>query len=184
MWTIGSSSVAPVVHGWGTRPLYSSYFRMCKVLSPVEWSRLGVTICTWHTTYIHFRMCVQEKLNVRMEVQSKKLEKFLNTFMWFHREIFISHSPGTSDEFNWRNPIWWPKIVDLENWSSQSPDVKWDEGPPADLTQCHDVPSCVSHDSLMFKHKIDSPTAITVVHYIQDHWASGFSPLSSIQNTT
>ena len=184
MWTIGSSSVAPVVHGWGTRPLYSSYFRMCKVLSPVEWSRLGVTICTWHTTYIHFRMCVQEKLNVRMEVQSKKLEKFLNTFMWFHREIFISHSPGTSDEFNWRNPIWWLKIVDLENWSSQSPDVKWDEGPPADLTQCHDVPSCVSHDSLMFKHKIDSPTAITVVHYIQDHWASGFSPLSSIQNTT
>jgi len=44
-------------------------------------------------------MCVQEKLNVWMEVQSKKLEKFLNTSMWFHREIFISHSPGTSDEF-------------------------------------------------------------------------------------
>jgi len=114
MWTIGSSSVAPVVHGWGTGPLYSSYFWMRKILAPVERSRLGVTIRTRHTTYIHFCMCVQEKLNVRMEVQSKKFKKFLNTFMWLHREIFISHSPVTSDEFNWRNPIWWLKTVDLE----------------------------------------------------------------------
>jgi hypothetical protein len=45
-------------------------------------------------------MCVQEKLNVGMEIQSEKLEKFLNTCMRFHREVFISHSPGTSDEFN------------------------------------------------------------------------------------
>ena len=150
MWTIGSSSVAPVVHGWGTGPLYSSYFWMCKVLAPVERSRLGVTIRTEHTTYIHFCMCVQEKLNVRMEVQAKKLEKFLNTFMWLQREVFISHNPGTSDEFNWRNPIWWLKILDLENWSWQSPDIKWDKEPTAEPTQCRDVPLCASHDSLMF----------------------------------
>jgi hypothetical protein len=45
-------------------------------------------------------MCVQEKLNVRMEVQPKELEKILNTFVWFHREIFISYSPVKSDELN------------------------------------------------------------------------------------
>jgi len=41
-------------------------------------------------------MCVQKKLNVRVEVQSKELEKILNTFVWFHREIFISYSPAKS----------------------------------------------------------------------------------------
>ena len=85
---------------------------------------------------------------------------------------------------NWRYPIWWLKIVYLEKWSWQSPDVKWDEEPPADLIRCHDVPSRVGHDSIMFKHKSNSPTAITIVHYIQDHWASGLWPLSSIPNTT
>jgi hypothetical protein len=122
-------------------------------------------------------------LSFRMEVQSKKLEKFLNTLMWFHRKIFITHSPGTSDEFNWRNPIWWQKIVELENWSWQSPDIKRDEVPPADLTDRHDVRSHASHDIFMFKHKSNIATAITVLHYIQDHWASGLWPLSSIQNT-
>jgi hypothetical protein len=57
-------------------------------------------------------MCVQEKLNVRMEIQSEKLEKLLNTFMWFHREIFVPHSPATDDEFIGRNPTGWLKIVD------------------------------------------------------------------------
>jgi hypothetical protein len=78
------------------------------------------------------------------------LKKVLNTFMWFHREVFISHSPGTSDEFNWRNPTWSLKIVDLENWSWQSPDVKWDEKPSVDSTQFCDVPSRASHDELFF----------------------------------
>lgn len=113
MWAIGSSSVAPVVHCWGTGPLYSFYFWICKVLAPMEWSRFGITISTWHTTHIHFRMCVQEKLNVRMEVQSKKLEKILNTFVWIHREIFISYSPVKSNKLNWRNPTGCLKIIEL-----------------------------------------------------------------------
>lgn len=126
MWTIGSSSIAPVVHGWRTSSLYSVYFWICEILTPMEWSGLRVTIRAWHTTHIHLCMCVQEKLNVRMEVQSKELEKILNTFVWFYREIFISYSPAKSDELNWRNLTCWLQIVELERTDvCQSLDAKW-----------------------------------------------------------
>jgi hypothetical protein len=45
-------------------------------------------------------MCVQEKLDVWMKVQSKKLEKILNAFVWIHGEIFISYSPVKRNELH------------------------------------------------------------------------------------
>jgi hypothetical protein len=69
-------------------------------------------------------MCVQEKLNVRMEVQSKKLEKILNTFVWIHGEIFISYSPVKGNELHCRNPTGRLIITELGNLSFQSVGTK------------------------------------------------------------
>jgi hypothetical protein len=43
------------------------------------------------------------------------LEKILNTFVWVHREIFVSYSPAKSDELNWRNPTCWLETIELED---------------------------------------------------------------------